>query len=68
NGELSVCDIGGGGGFGSIGLKIVYGELKVRIVDCVNKRIEFVNDLGGEVGVEDVSFVDDGGEIYGKGV
>ena len=68
NGQLSLCDIGAGAGFPSIPLKIVYPELKVTIVDSLNKRIQFLNHLAAELGLEDVSFVHDRAEIYGKGV
>ena len=68
NGQLSLCDIGAGAGFPSIPLKIVYPELKVTIVDSLNKRIQFLNHLAAELGLEDVSFVHDRAETYGKGV
>ncbi|MDU2310087.1 MAG: 16S rRNA (guanine(527)-N(7))-methyltransferase RsmG [Staphylococcus epidermidis] len=63
NGQLSLCDIGAGAGFPSIPLKIVYPELKVTIVDSLNKRIQFLNHLAAELGLEDVSFVHDRAEI-----
>ena len=67
NGELSICDVGAGAGFPSIPLKIVFPELKVTIVDSLNKRIQFLNHLAAELGLQDVSFVHDRAESYGKG-
>lgn len=67
NGELSICDVGAGAGFPSIPLKIVFPKLKVTIVDSLNKRIQFLNHLAAELGLQDVSFVHDRAESYGKG-
>ena len=39
--ELTFCDIGAGAGFPSIPLKIIYPNLKITIVDSLNKRIHF---------------------------
>ena len=67
DGELCICDVGAGAGFPSIPLKIVFLELKVTIVDSLNKRIQFLNHLAAELGLQDVSFVHDRAESYGKG-
>ena len=67
DGELTICDVGAGAGFPSIPLKIVFPELKVTIVDSLNKRILFLNHLAAELGLQDVSFVHDRAESYGKG-
>ncbi|OHQ27117.1 16S rRNA (guanine(527)-N(7))-methyltransferase RsmG [Staphylococcus sp. HMSC067F07] len=67
DGELSICDVGAGAGFPSIPLKIIFPELKVTIVDSLNKRIQFLNHLAAELGLQDVSFVHDRAESYGKG-
>ena len=45
NQPLTLCDVGAGAGFPSIPLKIVFPELKVTIVDSLNKRIQFLNHL-----------------------
>lgn len=39
--ELTICDVGAGAGFPSIPLKIIFPNLKVTIVDSLNKRIHF---------------------------
>ena len=51
----SLIDIGSGAGFPSIPLKIVYPHLKVTIVDSLNKRIQFLTHLTGELGLSDVN-------------
>ncbi|MCH4404618.1 16S rRNA (guanine(527)-N(7))-methyltransferase RsmG [Staphylococcus haemolyticus] len=68
NQPLTICDVGAGAGFPSIPLKIVYPELKVTIVDSLNKRIQFLNHLAAELGLTQVSFVHDRAETFGKGV
>ncbi|MCU5746462.1 16S rRNA (guanine(527)-N(7))-methyltransferase RsmG [Staphylococcus sp. SQ8-PEA] len=67
NQPLSICDVGAGAGFPSIPLKIVFPEIKVTIVDSLNKRIHFLNQLADELKLTDVSFVHDRAESYGKG-
>lgn len=64
---LSICDVGAGAGFPSIPLKIVYPELKVTIVDSLNKRIQFLNHLADALQLTGVSFVHDRAETFGKG-
>ena len=40
-----VCDMGSGAGFPSIPLKIVFPHLEITIIDSLNKRITFLNQL-----------------------
>ena len=42
NQPISICDVGAGAGFPSIPLKIMFPQLKVTIVDSLNKRIQFL--------------------------
>ena len=53
-GEVTLCDVGAGAGFPSIPLKIAYPNLKVTIVDSLNKRINFLELLFKELGLEGV--------------
>jgi len=41
----TVCDVGAGAGFPSLPLKILYPHLHVTIIDSLNKRITFLNEL-----------------------
>lgn len=65
--ELTICDVGAGAGFPSIPLKIIFPNLKVTIVDSLNKRIHFLNQLAEALELDKVSFVHDRAETYGKG-
>ncbi|WP_404446670.1 16S rRNA (guanine(527)-N(7))-methyltransferase RsmG [Sutcliffiella horikoshii] len=64
--ELSLCDVGAGAGFPSIPLKICFPNLKVTIVDSLNKRITFLQNLASELGLKNVHFVHDRAETFGK--
>lgn len=66
--ELTICDVGAGAGFPSIPLKIIFPNLKVTIVDSLNKRIKFLNQLAEALDLENVNFVHDRAETFGKGV
>ena len=59
-----ICDIGAGAGFPSIPLKIVFPNLKVTIVDSLNKRITFLNALFEALGLTGVEAVSARAEEY----
>lgn len=63
---LHVCDVGAGAGFPSIPLKIVFPHLHVTIVDSLNKRIHFLNQLAEALELEGVRFVHNRAETFGK--
>ncbi|REI08714.1 16S rRNA (guanine(527)-N(7))-methyltransferase RsmG [Staphylococcus felis] len=63
---LSLCDVGAGAGFPSIPLKIVFPNIHITIVDSLNKRIQFLNQLASELELEGVSFVHECAENFGK--
>ncbi|MFO3719393.1 16S rRNA (guanine(527)-N(7))-methyltransferase RsmG [Staphylococcus felis] len=63
---LSLCDVGAGAGFPSIPLKIVFPNIHITIVDSLNKRIQFLNQLASELELEGVSFVHERAENFGK--
>jgi len=57
--DLSLCDMGSGAGFPSIPLKIMFPNLKITIVDSLNKRIVFLEKLLEKLGITDVILVHD---------
>ncbi|MCD7035287.1 16S rRNA (guanine(527)-N(7))-methyltransferase RsmG [Metabacillus sp. GX 13764] len=63
---LSLCDVGAGAGFPSIPIKICFPELSVTIVDSLNKRITFLENLANELGLSNVSFRHDRAETFGQ--
>ncbi|MFX3674330.1 MAG: 16S rRNA (guanine(527)-N(7))-methyltransferase RsmG [Paenisporosarcina sp.] len=62
----SVCDVGAGAGFPSIPLKICFPQLKITIVDSLNKRIQFLNHLSEKLNLSDVNFVHARAEEFGQ--
>ncbi|KRL00823.1 16S rRNA (guanine(527)-N(7))-methyltransferase RsmG [Liquorilactobacillus capillatus] len=54
--ELSLCDVGAGAGFPSIPLKIAFPQLQVTIVDSLNKRIKFLDELAAKLQLNGVVF------------
>lgn len=57
NKEESLCDIGTGAGFPGMVLKIVFPNLKVTLVDSLNKRIEFLKNIKEELKLEDLEII-----------
>lgn len=62
----SIIDIGTGAGFPGIPLKIVFPHLKVVLLDSLNKRINFLNTVIEELGLENVETLHGRAEDYAK--
>ena len=62
--ELTLCDIGAGAGFPSLPLKIAFPQLKVTIVDSLNKQIAFLESLVAKLGLTDVTLIHDRAETF----
>lgn len=56
NESIRLLDIGAGAGFPSLPMKILFPQLQVTIIDSLNKRINFLNLLAEELGLEGVNF------------
>ncbi|MCR5785559.1 MAG: 16S rRNA (guanine(527)-N(7))-methyltransferase RsmG [Eubacterium sp.] len=56
-GELSLIDIGTGAGFPGIPLKIVFPKLRVLLLDSLNKRVNFLNEVIDELGLENITAI-----------
>ena len=53
--NASLCDIGTGAGFPGLLLKIIRPDLKVTLVDSLNKRILFLNDVIKNLELNDIN-------------
>lgn len=62
----SLVDVGSGAGFPSIPLKIALPNLEITIVDSLNKRINFINEVVSELGLKDVHAYHDRAETFGQ--
>ncbi|WP_318506471.1 16S rRNA (guanine(527)-N(7))-methyltransferase RsmG [Bacillus sp. T3] len=63
---LNICDVGAGAGFPSIPIKIAFPNINITIVDSLNKRIHFLEHLAKELKLENVRFIHDRAETFGK--
>ena len=66
NNYESLCDIGTGAGFPGIVLKIVFPNLKITLVDSLNKRIKFLNIVIKELGLNNIEALHCRAEEYAK--
>lgn len=64
--SFTLCDVGSGAGFPSIPLAIISDKVNVTIVDALNKRIKFLQDLVRELDVVNVEAIHARAEDYAK--
>ena len=57
NQSFSLIDVGTGAGFPGLPLKIVYPQLKLTLLDSLNKRLRFLQTVVEELELTDVSLV-----------
>lgn len=64
--DVSVIDVGTGAGFPGIPYKICNPDIKLTLLDSLNKRINFLKEVGKGIGFEDIEYVhsraEDGGQ------
>ena len=66
--KYTLCDVGSGAGFPSIPLAIVDSNVNVTIIDALNKRIKFLNELTLKLGLSNVEALHRRAEDYVKEV
>lgn len=62
----SVIDVGTGAGFPGIPIKILFPHIKLTLLDSLNKRINYLNLVIEELGLEDVTTIHGRAEDFGK--
>ena len=60
----SLCDIGTGAGFPGLVLKIVFPNLKITLLDSLNKRINFLNNVINELNLKNIEAIHTRAEEY----
>ena len=64
--NATIADVGTGAGFPGIPLKILRPDIKVTLVDSLNKRINFLNEVIEKLNLEDIVTVHSRIEDFGK--
>lgn len=66
NKQIKVCDIGTGAGFPGLVLKICFPNLKVTLVDALEKRIKFLNLVIEKLDLKDINAIHSRAEDYAR--
>lgn len=59
------CDIGTGAGFPGLVIKILFPNMKVTLIDSLNKRLDFINKVVEKLNLKDIELVHARIEEYG---
>ena len=60
----TLCDVGTGAGFPGVVLKIMYPNLKVTLIDSLQKRVNYLNEIIKELDLKDIEAIHTRGEDY----
>lgn len=58
----TLCDVGTGAGFPGIVLKIVYPHLEITLVDALQKRVNYLNEVIKDLELKDIKAIHTRGE------
>ena len=64
--EISILDVGTGAGFPGIPLKIAFPNLKITLLDSLNKRVKFLNEVIEQLELKKIEAVHGRAEDFAK--
>ena len=60
----TLCDVGTGAGFPGIVLKIVFPNLKITLIDSLQKRVKYLNEIIKKLELNNIEAIHSRGENY----
>lgn len=64
--DVSLCDVGTGAGFPGVVLKIVFPNLKITLIDSLQKRINYLNEVIKELNLQNIEAIHTRAEDYAR--
>lgn len=64
--DLTLCDVGSGAGFPGIVLKICFPNLKITLLDSLQKRVNYLNEIIKELNLKNIEAIHTRAEDYAK--